>query len=82
MRAQIISTYALCGFSNLTSIGITIGGLSAICPAKRGTISKYGFRAMCAGCIACFFTACVAGRLFSLLNLSFCSLTLLKTYLC
>ncbi|WP_036481605.1 NupC/NupG family nucleoside CNT transporter [Myxosarcina sp. GI1] len=62
-RATIITTYALCGFSNLGSIGIQIGGLSAIAPRRQQDLAVLGLRAMIAGSFACFMTACVTGIL-------------------
>ena len=62
-RSTIIATYALCGFSNLGSIGIQIGGLSAIAPSRQQDLAILGFRAMIAGSLACFLTACVTGML-------------------
>lgn len=60
-RAQIITTYALCGFANIGSVGIQIGGISPMAPEKRGTICKLAFRAMLGGTLATFMTACIAG---------------------
>ena len=48
-RTTIVATYALCGFSNLGSIGIQIGGLSAIAPERQQDLAILGFRAMIAG---------------------------------
>ncbi|NJK48463.1 NupC/NupG family nucleoside CNT transporter [Candidatus Gracilibacteria bacterium] len=62
-RAKILATYALCGFSNLGSIGIQIGGISAIAPQRQHDLAKLGLRAMIAGSLACFMTACIAGLL-------------------
>ena len=62
-RASIIATYALCGFSNLGSIGIQIGGISAISPSRQQDLARVSVRALIAGSIACFMTACVAGVL-------------------
>ena len=62
-RTTIIMTYALCGFSNLGSIGIQIGGLSAIAPNRQQDLALLGLRAMIAGSLACFMTACVTGML-------------------
>ena len=62
-RAIIISTYALCGFSNIGSIAIQIGGISAIAPERQADVARLGIRAMIAGSIACFMTACIAGIL-------------------
>ncbi len=62
-RSQIIATYALCGFSNLGTIGIQIGEISAIAPNRQQDLAKLGLRTMIAGSLACFLTACIAGLL-------------------
>ena len=62
-RAIVISTYALCGFANLGSIAIQIGGIGGIAPSRRAELAKLGVRAMLAGTLAAFMTACVAGLL-------------------
>jgi len=63
-RSRIILTYALCGFSNLVSIGIQVGGLGAMAPSRRAELAGLGFRALLGGNLACFMTACIAGMLF------------------
>ncbi|CAG0893810.1 unnamed protein product, partial [Darwinula stevensoni] len=60
-RSEILATYALCGFSNLGSIGIQLGGLSAMAPERRSDLSKVAVRALIAGTTACLLTACIAG---------------------
>jgi concentrative nucleoside transporter, CNT family len=62
-RAATILTYALCGFANIGSIGIQIGGLGALAPDRRQDLARIGFRAMIAGTLACFMTAAIAGML-------------------
>lgn len=62
-RAQIILTYALCGFSNLASIRIQIGGIGTLAPNQRSTLAQIGVKALLGGSLACFLTACVAGML-------------------
>ena len=62
-RSVIISTYALCGFANFSSIGIQIGGISAVAPGRRSDLAKVGFRAMLGGAIASWLTATIAGIL-------------------
>ncbi|MBT3181328.1 MAG: NupC/NupG family nucleoside CNT transporter [Deltaproteobacteria bacterium] len=62
-KAQIMATYMLCGFANFASIGIQIGGLSALAPERRGDLSKLGFRAMIGGAIVSCLTATIAGLL-------------------
>jgi len=61
VKSQIIATYALCGFANLGSIGIQIGGISALAPERRSELAKLGFRAMLGGAFASWITACIAG---------------------
>jgi CNT family concentrative nucleoside transporter len=60
-KSVIILTYALCGFSNFSSIGIQIGGISSIAPNQRGVLAKMGMRALLAGTLACLLTATIAG---------------------
>lgn len=62
-RSQIIATYALCGFSNIGSIGIQIGGIGGIAPERQADLAQLGVRAMIAGSLACFMTAAIAGML-------------------
>ncbi len=62
-RAVIISTYALCGFANFSSIGIQIGGIAAIAPERRKDLAKVGLKAMIGGAIASWTTATIAGIL-------------------
>ena len=62
-KSIIVSTYALCGFANFTSIGIQIGGLSALAPNRRKDFARLGFKAMIAGSLACFQTAAIVGVL-------------------
>jgi CNT family concentrative nucleoside transporter len=62
-RAQVIATYALCGFSNLSSIAIQIGGIGGIAPERKQDLARLGLRAMIAGSLACFQTATIAGIL-------------------
>uniref|UniRef100_A0A8C7XRH3 Solute carrier family 28 member 1 n=1 Tax=Oryzias sinensis TaxID=183150 RepID=A0A8C7XRH3_9TELE len=64
VRSEIISTYALCGFANFSSLGIVIGGLSSISPSRRSDISSLVLRAMVTGTCVSLINACVAGLLF------------------
>lgn len=57
----MIATYALCGFSNIGSVGIQLGQLAAMAPSKKHILAKVALRALVAGSFACFMTACVAG---------------------
>jgi len=62
-RSITISTFALCGFANLGSIGIQIGGIGALAPERRDDLARLGFRAMIAGTLANFISAAIAGIL-------------------
>ncbi|MEL6670971.1 MAG: nucleoside transporter C-terminal domain-containing protein [Bacteroidota bacterium] len=62
-KSLIISTYALCGFANFSSIGIQIGGISALAPNQRQLLSELGLRALLGGTVAAFLTAVLAGLL-------------------
>ena len=65
----MITTYALCGFGSVVAIGINIGALGAVAPQRKGEIAQRALRAMVAGNIACFMTACVAGKQYASLTL-------------
>jgi concentrative nucleoside transporter, CNT family len=62
-RSVTIATYALCGFANFSSIGIQIGGIGALAPTRRHDLARLGIRAMVAGTLANFVTACIAAML-------------------
>jgi len=62
-KAIVISTYALCGFANFSSIGIQIGGISALAPGRRSDLSKVALKAMFGGALASWLTAIIAGLL-------------------
>ncbi len=62
-KAQVIATYALCGFANFGSIGIQIGGIGALAPNRRSDLTKIAFRAMIAGALVSCLTATIAGLL-------------------
>ena len=62
-RSIYLSTYALCGFSNLSTIAIQIGGIGAIAPERKSDLARLGLRAMIGGNLACFMTANIAGMM-------------------
>lgn len=62
-RTKTILTYALCGFANVGSIGIQIGGLGPLAPDRRADLVRLGVRAMIGGLLACYMTACLASIL-------------------
>ena len=62
-RSAIITTYALCNFANIGSIGITIGGMTGIAPNRQQDLARMGVRTMIGGLLAGFITAGIAGIL-------------------
>ena len=62
-RTSSIITYALCGFSNFSCIGIQIGGIGALVPEKRKWLSELGMRAVFGGALANLLSAMVASLL-------------------
>jgi concentrative nucleoside transporter, CNT family len=63
-KAIAIVSFALCGFANFGSVGIQIGGISALEPSRRADLAKLGFRALIAGTLASYLSATLAGLLF------------------
>lgn len=62
-RSELIATYALCGFANLGSIGIQLGGIGGIAPTRKSDLAKLGLRVLLGGSLATFMTATIAGLL-------------------
>ena len=62
-RSFVIATYALCGFANLSSIAIQIGGIGALAPSRKSDLARLGLKAVAAGTMANFMSACIAGML-------------------
>jgi CNT family concentrative nucleoside transporter len=62
-RSFVISTYALCGFANLSSVAIQVGGIGALAPTRKSDLARLGLKAMAAGTMANFMSACIAGML-------------------
>lgn len=62
-KSVVIATYALCGFSNFSSIAIQIGGIGSMAPTRQGDLSRLGFRALLAASLACMMTGTIAGVL-------------------
>jgi CNT family concentrative nucleoside transporter len=62
-RSFTIATYALCGFANFSSIAIQIGGIGALAPGRKSDLARLGLRAVAAGTMANFMSACIAGML-------------------
>jgi len=63
-RSKIIMIYAMCGFANIGSLGIMIGGLTAMSPEKRDDIISLGMKSIFAGVLATCFTATVVGIIY------------------
>ncbi|HLH03423.1 MAG TPA: nucleoside transporter C-terminal domain-containing protein [Bryobacteraceae bacterium] len=62
-RSFVIATFALCGFANLSSIAIQIGGIGALAPSRKSDLARLGLKAMFVGTLANFMSACIAGVL-------------------
>lgn len=62
-KSVMIATYMLCGFANFASIGIQIGGIGALAPNQRKTLSEFGLRAMLGGSLASLLSATIAGAI-------------------
>jgi len=62
-RSFTIATYALCGFANFSSIAIQVGGIGALAPSRKSDLARLGLRAVAAGTMANFMSACIAGML-------------------
>ncbi|MGR5153040.1 NupC/NupG family nucleoside CNT transporter [Photobacterium swingsii] len=65
-HSQAIITFALCGFANISTMAILIGGLGSLVPERRSFISRNGFRAITAGVLANLMSAAIAGVILSL----------------
>ncbi|XP_052039395.1 sodium/nucleoside cotransporter 2 isoform X3 [Apodemus sylvaticus] len=91
VKAEIIATFSLCGFANLSSIGITLGGLTSMIPQRKSDLCKLVVRALFTGACVSFISACMAGILYvprgaetdcvSFLNTNFANRTY-ETYVC
>ncbi|XP_075860838.1 sodium/nucleoside cotransporter 1-like isoform X4 [Microcebus murinus] len=64
VRAEILTTFALCGFANFSSIGIVLGSLTSMVPLRRSDISRIVLRALFTGTCVTLVNACVAGILY------------------
>ena len=64
-KSILISTFALCGFSNFSSIAIQIGGIGGMAPNQKATLSALGMKALLGATLACLMTATIAGALFN-----------------
>lgn len=62
-RSRLIMVYGLCGFANLGSVGIMIGGLAAIVPERRGEITALAMKALVGGTLAAAMTGAVIGMI-------------------
>jgi CNT family concentrative nucleoside transporter len=62
-HSKVIATYALCGFANLSSVAIQVGGIGALAPSRKSDLARLGMKAVAAGTMANFMSACIAGIL-------------------
>jgi CNT family concentrative nucleoside transporter len=65
-HTQVVVTFALCGFANLSTIAILLGGLGSIVPSRRKDVARLGLRAVIGGTLANLMSAALAGLFFSL----------------
>lgn len=63
VKSKTIATFALCGFANISSIAIQVGGIGALVPSRKSDLARLGVRAVAAGSMANFMSACIAGML-------------------
>jgi len=64
-KTLVITSFALCGFANFSSIAIQVGGISELAPMRRADLAKLGIKALIAGTLASYMSATIAGLLFS-----------------
>ncbi|MEG1544815.1 MAG: nucleoside transporter C-terminal domain-containing protein, partial [Tannerellaceae bacterium] len=62
-KAILMSTYILCGFANISSIGILLGGMGVLAPEKRGMITRFGLPAMVGGALVSVLSATIIGMI-------------------
>ena len=62
-KSVLMATFMLCGFANLASIGIQVGGIGIIAPEKKKILTELGFKAMIAGAIVSLMSATIAGMI-------------------
>ncbi|XP_004398323.1 PREDICTED: sodium/nucleoside cotransporter 1 [Odobenus rosmarus divergens] len=79
VRAEILTTFALCGFANFSSIGIMLGGLTSMAPQRKSDFSQIVLRALCTGTCVSLVNACVAGILYVPRGAAVNCMTLLNT---
>jgi CNT family concentrative nucleoside transporter len=63
-KAIVITSFALCGFANFSSIAIQVGGIGELCPERRMDLAKLGFKALMCGTMASYLSATIAGILY------------------
>ena len=62
VRSEVIATYALCGFDNFGSVGMQLGTLVSLVPERKRDFTSVAIRALGTAILACYVTACTAGR--------------------
>ena len=62
-KSFVIATYALCGFANISSVAIQVGGIGALAPSRKSDLARLGIRAMLAGTMANLMSASIVGLL-------------------
>ena len=64
-KTLVITSFALCGFANFSSVAIQIGGIGELAPERRTDLAKLGFKALLCGTLASYLSATVAGIIMS-----------------
>ena len=62
-KSFIIASFALCGFGNLSSIAIQIGGIGELAPNQRKNLARLSIRALICGTLSCYLSAAIVGVL-------------------
>jgi CNT family concentrative nucleoside transporter len=62
-KTLVITSFALCGFANFSSIAIQVGGIGELAPSRRKDLAALGFKALVAGTLASYLSATLAGML-------------------
>jgi CNT family concentrative nucleoside transporter len=62
-KTLVITSFALCGFANFSSIAIQVGGIGELAPSRRKDLATLGFKALVAGTLASYLSATLAGML-------------------
>jgi CNT family concentrative nucleoside transporter len=62
-KGLLICSIAICGFANFSSVGMQIGGIGELAPERRADLARLGMKALLAGTLASYMSACLAGMI-------------------